>query len=73
MIHRIGTIPGIIIIIIIIGVVNYYCCITISAMVTPVVIIIIMTVNTDCHYGKSCKIRRINRVMIGRVIGYVYR
>ena len=42
-------------------------------IVTTMVIIIIMTVNTNRHYCKCCKIWWMIRIMIWRVIRHVYR
>ena len=65
--------PGIIVVIVIgIMVMNHYGITMIATMITWVVIIVVMTINTHGHYRKSSKIGRINRIMIGRIIGHVH-
>jgi hypothetical protein len=71
MVNSIGTVSGIIVIIKIICVVNYGCITMIP--IPSVMIIIIMMINSDCHYGKRCKIGRIKSVIIRRNIGHVSR
>ena len=72
MVHCIGSVPGIIVIVIIIFIMNYYC-VTMTAIITAVVIVIIMMINTDCHYGKSCMIRRIIMIIVRRIIRHIDR
>jgi hypothetical protein len=43
----------------------------ISSMIATIVIIMVMAVNTYGHYGKSREIRRINGVMIRRIIRHI--
>jgi len=73
MVHRIGTVSRIIVIVIVIFIMDHHCVTITAAMITAVVIVIIMMINTDCHYGKSCMIRRVISIIIGRIIGYVNR
>ena len=70
MVYSVGTVSDIVVVVEINIIMDHYGA-TVPTVIPTVVIIIIMVVNTDCHYGKSCKIRRIVPVIIWRIIWYV--
>ena len=74
-VHGIRSIPGIIIIVISIMIMNHYCVtMAMTTMITVVVVVVmIIMINTNCHYSKGSKIRGMICIMIGRIIGHVYR
>jgi hypothetical protein len=70
MIYGIGDVSRIIVVVEINIIMNHNGA-AVTTVIAMVVIIIIMVVNPDCHYGKSCKIRRVVPVIIWGIIWYV--
>ena len=52
---------------------NHHCVAMITSMITVVMVIMVVMINTNCHYGKSSKIRWTIYISIRGIIGHIYR